>query len=403
MERCKRFSHKWLQLAMTLLLSSNAMAQSSQDQYPVQDTARAQYMEKAVKEHPRMQVPTPPYNYTVEDVTFTDAGTTLTYGATFTRPKGLASFPTVVLISGTSPSDRDYTGDGHKFFWVLADYLSNHGIAVLRIDDRGTAQTNGIYFTATTMDFAKDILAGVTYLHTRKDVDTARIGLVGHSEGGIIAPMTHNLAPGATKFTVLISPPIVGLRVINDYQSRAAFKRMYKDSDTLLAGRMRLHHYVVDNIPARAPTYDSLQKLLAWAVDTFYHTEDTALSRKLQVTPDAKGVETLNRSYKTFAKPWWLFILDYQPVTDIRKLQCPVLAIFGTKDTQVPPQPDYDLLKANLPANTYSEMLMIKDMNHFMQPDPGNGSYENYKQIPVTIMPEVLDKVATWINKLPSH
>lgn len=391
-----QFNLKYLLLIATALLTGRcALGQV----YPPQDVKRAAYMDSVRKVHPRVQVPTPPYHYTVEDVRFTDPGTGLTYGGTFTKPSGLKSFPSVVLISGTSPSDRDYTCYDHKYFWVLADYLSNQGIGVLRLDDRSTGETNGVYVMSTTMDFAKDILAGVTWLHTRTDIDTSRIGLVGHSEGGIIAPMTHMLAPAATKFLVLISGPITGLRYINSFQSRQQFALHYK-GDTLEA-RMRLHQYVVDNIPARAHDYPELQKLLAWAVDTFYRTEDTAIAARLRISNDARGVEEVNRSYKTFMKPWWLFILTYDPVTDIRLLDCPVLGLFGDKDQQVPPQQNYQRLKDNLPANPYSAVQMIPYMNHFMQPDSTTGSWENYEKIPVTVMPEVLNKVAAWINRLP--
>lgn len=379
---------------MVLLISLNALAQ-----YPAADSSRENWVKHLPATHKRLQIPTPPFNYTVENVRFTDSLTGLTYGATLTRPTNVKHFPTVVLITGTSPQDRDYTGGDHKYFWVLADYLSNRGIAVLRMDDRGFAETTGNYFTATTMDFAKDILAGVTFLHTRKDIDTNRIGLVGHSEGGIIAPMTYNLKPGSTKFLVVISGPFVGLRFINNFQSKQMYEKMYKN-DTLLAARMRLHSYVVNNIPMHAHDTAEMHKLLLHVVDTFYRTEDTAISRKLRVTNNEGGAYDLNRSYKTFLKPWWQYILTYDPLTDVHKLQCPVLGIFGDKDMQVPPVEDYNLLKANLPANRYSQVVMIKNMGHFMQED-STGNPENYPKIETTIMPEVLDKVATWINGLP--
>jgi pimeloyl-ACP methyl ester carboxylesterase len=365
-------------------------------QYPPADSSRASWV-KQLKQK-RTQIPTPPYHYVIENVCFNNNG--LTYGATLTKPTGLKSFPTVVLINGTSPQDRDYTCSNHKYFWVLADYLSNHGIAVLRMDDRGMGESTGNYYMATTRDFATDILAGVQWLHTRKDIDTARIGLIGHSEGGIIAPMTYTMSPGSTKFLVLICGPIVGLRYINRFQSRQQFEKTYK-SDTLVAAKMRLHGYIVDNIPAHAHDTGEMHQLLRHAADTFYATESPVISEKLRIKNNENTVVDLNRSYKAFLKPWWQYILDYNPLTDIHQLQCPVLGIFGEKDQQVPPVEDYNLLKANLPPNRFSEVIMMKNMSHFMQPDTADGSWDNYEKIETTIMPELLDKIANWINILP--
>ena len=98
-------------------------------------------------------------------------------------------FPAVILITGSGAQNRDEELLGHKPFLVIADYLTKNGIAVLRFDDRGTAMSKGNYVTATTLDFATDVEAAVLYLLTRKEIDQNKIGLIGHSEGGIIAPM----------------------------------------------------------------------------------------------------------------------------------------------------------------------------------------------------------------------
>lgn len=392
-----RYTRLFLQ-GMLLLGCLNVKAQS----YAPQDTARANFMKKVLEKHARTQIPSPPYQYTVEDVKFKDSVTGLQYGATLTKPIGKSSFPTVVLISGTGAQDRDYTAGGHKFFWVLADYLGNHGVGVLRMDDRNTGETNGVYALANSLDFAKDAYAGVKWLYTRRDIDTARIGLIGHSEGGILGPMVYKMNPAAVKFMVLACGPTVGLRAVNRLQTRAYFNNIYKQNDTLVNAYMRLHAAIVDHIPQEATDFEGLKILMNKAADTFYRTEDLSVSKRLRVSGGENGGEMLRSSFSAFLKPWWQFILPYDMVKDVKEIKSPVLGIYGDKDQQVLPIESMELLKTNLPKNKYSEVVMYKNMNHFMQPDTV-GDPKNYDHIPITIMPEVLVKIANWINGLPKH
>ena len=137
----------------------------------------------------RPQVPTKPYPYREEEVTYENKQQNVTLAATLTIPQGKGPFPAVLLITGSGPQDRDETLLGHKPFLILSDYLTRHGIVVLRTDDRGTAESTGVFSKATTADFATDVEAGVEYLKTRREVNLHKIGLIGHSEGGIIAPI----------------------------------------------------------------------------------------------------------------------------------------------------------------------------------------------------------------------
>lgn len=364
------------------------------------DSLRTNFMLKAAQKYPRIQIPKAPYNYTIEDIQYDDAATGLHYGATLTKPIGKKSFPTVVLISGTGPQDRDYTGGGHKPFWVLADYLSNHGIGVLRIDDRGTGQTTGMYMLSTSKDFADDIYAGVKWLYTRKDIDTARIGLIGHSEGGIIAPMVYKTAPSKIKFMVLASGPTVGLRVVNKQQSRDYFYGFFNQNDTLTNAYMRLHSYIVDRIPSEANDFESLKKLVNTAADVTYRSEPHSVSARLRVQGGENGGQMLYSSFGVFLKPWWMFILPYQPVKDLQGIKIPVLGIFGDKDKQVPPVESMKLLKDNLPLNKFTKVMMFDNVNHFLMPDT-SGDPKKYEQISITIKPEILVEMVNWINKLP--
>lgn len=320
--------------------------------------------------------------------------TGLTYGATLTKPIGVKSFPTVVLISGTGSQDRDYTAAGHKFFWVLADYLSNHGVAVLRVDDRSSGQTTGIFTQSTTQDLAKDALSAVDWLNTRTDIDHNRIGFIGHSEGGIIAPMAAGMAPKKINFMVLIGAPAVGLHRINYFQTEKAYAQTYKP-DSVLAAMMRLHQNIMRKIPDEAHNLTGINEVIKSALDTFYKKENPEMVKR--IIPDKNAYDRMFRSYHSFLSPWWQFVLAYNPVKDIAKLKCPVLAIYGNKDQQVPPEEDYALMKKNL-HHKRQLVLMMNDMNHFMQPD-ASGDPKGYEAIETTIEPELLEKITTWITQ----
>lgn len=392
------FKFRWLLTALVILSYQPLKAQ----QVLPADALRTDYMAKEIVKHPRQQIPKLPYKYTVENVEFDDAKTGLHYGATLTKPIGKNSFPTVVLISGTAPQDRDYTGGGHKPFWVLADYLSNHGIGVLRIDDRSTGQTTGMYMLSNSKDFAQDALAGVNWLYGRKDIDTTKIGLIGHSEGGIIAPMVYQMAPSKIKFMVMASGPTVGLRVVNTKQTQEYFYNQFKQNDSLTNSYMRLHQYVVDRVPGVAYDYESMKKLLSKAADSFYRSEGPALAQALHFDGGEKGGEMLFRSFGVFIKPWWLYILAYNPVKDIQSIKVPVFGIYGDKDQQVPPVESLKILKDNLPVNKFNKVMMYKNVNHFLMPD-SNGDPKKYQDIEITIKPDIMQDISEWINKLQEN
>src|SRR5579863_8430699 len=145
--------------------------------------------DEAILEPRRPQVPAKPYPYREEEVSYENKVQNVILAATFTIPQGTGPFPAVLLITGSGPQDRDESLLGHKPFLILSDYLTRHGIAVLRADDRGTGKSTGDFSKGTTADFATDVEAGVAYLKTRVEVNPHKIGLIGHSEGGVIAPM----------------------------------------------------------------------------------------------------------------------------------------------------------------------------------------------------------------------
>jgi len=173
----------------------------------------------------RPQMPKPPFPYKEEKVVYQNLDHSIQFGATLTLPPSEQDVPTVILITGSGQQDRDETIFGHKLFWVLADHLSRHGIAVLRVDDRGIGETTGDAKNATSADFAQDVLAGIAYLKSHKGIDVKRIGLIGHSEGGIIAPLVAHQSQDVAFIVSLAGVGVSGLELINA-QSRSAFVKM---------------------------------------------------------------------------------------------------------------------------------------------------------------------------------
>lgn len=186
-----------------------------------------------ISQNNRTQEPKTPFNYISEDVFFTNRTTdSVILAGTLTLPKSKKNPPVVILISGSGPQDRNEELMGHKPFLVLSDYLTNKGIAVLRYDDRGIGKSKGNFGTATTFDFASDVEAAIKYLKTRKDINHKKIGLVGHSEGGLIAPIVASQNKDVA-FTILLAGTGVNGRKVLESQSWEMAKQMGATEETL--------------------------------------------------------------------------------------------------------------------------------------------------------------------------
>ncbi|HZU28877.1 MAG TPA: alpha/beta fold hydrolase [Bryobacteraceae bacterium] len=333
----------------------------------------------AALERKRPQTPARPYPYRSEDVTYENKSAGITLAATFTVPQGKGPFPAVVLITGSGPQDRDESLLGHKPFLVLADYLTRHGIAVLRADDRGTAKSGGDFTSATTADFASDAEAGVAWLKTRSEGDPQRIGLIGHSEGGIVAPMVAARNPDVA-FIVLMAGPGVSLAQILVAQQRLILQA---------SGMSK------EEVDKKAEQQRAMLKLVREEKD------NAALEKKMKqqfagvVPDDQMGVQA-----KMIGSPWFRWLLDYDPAATLRKLTCPVLAINGEKDLQVPPQQNLPPIRTALEqgGNRDFEVDELPGLNHLFQ-TAKTGALSEYAEIEETISPVALDKISSWILK----
>jgi hypothetical protein len=334
--------------------------------------------DSAQLERKRPQMPVPPFPYKAEDVSYTNKAAGNTIAATLTLPQGKGPFPAVLLICGSGPHDRDETLLGHKPFWVLADALTRRGIAVLRADKRGIGKSTGNYATATTADFAADAEAGIDYLLTRPEVDAHRIGLLGHSEGGIIAPMVAATDSRVDFIVMLAGSGVPG--------------------DQIILEQGRLIALAAGSDLKQVEDAQTVQKKLFGITET---EKDPAMREKaLRDVLTAIGTPTaqIDGKVKTLTSPWFLYFLSYDPATALSKVTIPVLALSGEKDLQVPPAQNADAIKKALEAagNKHYEVDVLPGLNHLFQ-TAKTGSPSEYSEIEETMAPSVLTKIGDWI------
>jgi uncharacterized protein len=335
-------------------------------------------------ERRRTQNPVKPYPYRDEDVSYTNRAASITLAATLTIPPGNGPFPAVLLVAGSGRNNRDESLAGHSPFLVLSDYLTRKGIVVLRADKRGVGKSGGDYATATTSDFASDAEAGVAYLETRAEVDRHKIGLIGHSEGGVIAPMVAAADPNVAFIVLLAGSGVPGIDII-------------VEQTLLIAEASGQSHEEAEKNAAEE------RKILTLVEQ---EKDDAVLTKKLrEVLGDKIPEATLNNQLKALSSPWYREFIQYDPATALRKVKCPVLALIGEKDLQVPPNQNLPAIRRALEAggNKSFEVDELPGLNHLFQPAK-TGAPSEYGEIELTISPVALEKIASWIlNQAPTN
>jgi uncharacterized protein len=329
-------------------------------------------------ERRRPQEPKAPLPYGTRDVHYDNKESGFTLAATLTIPQGPGPFPAVLLISGSGKHDRDEALLGHKPFLILADQLTRRGIVVLRADKRGVGQSGGNYATATTMDFASDAVAGLAYLKTVPLVDAHRIGLLGHSEGGVIAPIVAAAHPADVAFIVLLAGSGVPGDQIIVAQTRliAAANGASADQAKAAAEQERELLDVVKKAGSDSDIEAELRTMLKGKV------------------PDSQ----IDSALAQVMSPWFRTFISFDPATALRKVKCPTLAIGGSKDLQVPAHENLAAIKSALEAggNKSVETVEYPGLNHLFQ-HAKSGSPGEYAEIEETMSPEVTEKVGSWI------
>ncbi|WP_182830351.1 alpha/beta hydrolase family protein [Tautonia rosea] len=340
----------------------------------------------------RPQHPEPPFPYAIEEVTFTNPNAKIQLAGTLTIPEGDGPFPAAVMVSGSGPQDRDETILGHKPFLVIADHLTRAGIAVLRFDDRGVGASEGDHASATSEDFATDALAAVRFLSDRAEIDPETIGIIGHSEGGVIGPMAAIKAPEEVGFLVLLAGTgVTGREIIlrqTDLIARASGL-----PDELVTYQVK----VLEELTARLDSGED-DAVDAEALEAFNRKLLESLSPEQRDAMDESEV-SLSLSNTELQRPWFRFFLSYDPRPTLRQVACPVLALFGEKDLQVDPAQNASEVEASLRegGNSKSRVMILPGLNHLFQRAESGAPLE-YGGIEQTIAPEVLNQMTEWIR-----
>jgi pimeloyl-ACP methyl ester carboxylesterase len=338
----------------------------------------------------RPQEPTKPYPYYEEKVNFNNTEASISLSGTFTRPIQKGKYPVVILISGSGRHDRDASMMTHRPFLVLSDYLTRKGIAVLRYDDRGFGESTGDFSEATTADFAKDVLSAVRYLKSRKDIDVNHIGLIGHSEGGIIAPMAANQTSDISFIVALAATGISGSEVAV-MQSKSL--RPFPVPDEVA---------FEENVKKSITIATSNQELAAKRKELSAHNKTylTPILKPLGAT-DENISKFIDNETETVLKPWNIYFFNYNPADEFEKLSIPVLSLNGNMDTQVDAITNQNAIRNALikGGNKNYKIVKLENMNHLFQ-ECKTGSMQEYKEIEQTISPIALKEVSNWILEI---
>lgn len=339
----------------------------------------------------RAQDPKPPFPYDVEEVTIQNASDRLTLAGTYTRPRGEGPFPAVVLISGSGPQDRDEAIMGHRPFLVLADHLTRAGIAVLRHDDRGVGKSTGNFAIATHNDFVTDTLSALAWLKTRKEVDAARIGLVGHSEGGLVAPIAAVREPDQIAFLVLLAGVGVPVEELLIRQAEDLQRATGADAATIArtaAAQRDLFKLLVKDVPA-SQLENELRELARKQAAELTEEERRAAGY---------SEEAMDAQIRTVMRPWFRTLLVYDPKPTLRQVKVPVLALNGSKDLQVAAKENLAGISDALAAGGNRQVTVreLPGLNHLFQTAP-TGAVAEYGSIEETFNPAALKMISGWI------
>jgi uncharacterized protein len=333
-------------------------------------------------ERPQEPRGAPPY--AEEQVRYENAAAHVRLAGTLTKPPGRGPHPAALLITGSGPHDRDETVAGHRPFLVLADYLTRRDIAVLRADDRGVGESTGDFAAAATDDFAADARAGFDFLRGRDDIDANRIGLIGHSDGAVIAPMLAAASADVAWIVMMAGPGVPG--------------------DRLLLAQADLIARAI-GVPRRVRSSSRRLNQAIYAV-VMGEPDDAAAQRKIaQVLEEHRGSlpdATLAAAEAQVARvtsPWFRSFLAHDPRPTLRRVKVPVLAVNGELDLQVPPRQNLPAIAAALEAGGNRDYAVVKlpRLNHLFQ-TARTGSPVEYETITETFAATALHVIGDWIG-----
>ena len=337
--------------------------------------------EKEPQQMARPQDPLPPFHYHIEEVTFVNEKEGNTLAGTLTIPEGEGPFPAMVLVSGSGQQNRDEELMNHRPFWVIADYMARCGIAVLRYDDRGMGGSGGDVYNSTSIDFSYDAEAAFDFLRNQKLIDASKVGILGHSEGGIINFMVAERRPEVAFLVSLAGPAVNGIEMLKEQQK------------AILRASGMTEEAIQFSSNANAQLFDIVEA-------SSNREEADSLMRQL-VQGWGYNEELTEQTVSEMTMPWMYYFLKYDPTEAIAQTQCPALLLNGSKDLQV-------IASQNLPAyekiiaehdKTNLTLREVPDLNHLFQ-HCETGSPNEYFTIDETISPEVLEMIVEFVKRI---
>jgi fermentation-respiration switch protein FrsA (DUF1100 family) len=339
----------------------------------------------------RPQEPIKPFPYYSEDITFENKKAGINLAGTLTLPNKEGVFPVVILISGSGPQNRNEELLGHKPFLVLSDFLTKNGIAVLRYDDRGIAMSKGDFKTATSADFATDVESAIAYLKTRKEINKNKIGLIGHSEGGLIAPMVASKSKDVAFIVLLAGTGIQGDSLLL-LQKKLIEEASGISKEDIQKGQL-LNRNVFD-IVNKSTSLEQLNSDL-----TIYFKQLLKDNPNTQKPAEMSDDDFVKLQVKQIASPWMQYVIKYNPAPALEKVKCPVLAVNGEKDLQVPPKENLEAINKALAkgGNKSVTTKELPNLNHLFQ-ECKTGSPDEYSTIEQTFSPIALTEILKWLQ-----
>ena len=339
----------------------------------------------------RPQEPQKPYSYYTEDVIFENKIEGIKLAGTLTLPNKTGVFPAVILITGSGPQNRDEEIMGHKPFLVLSDFLTKNGIAVIRFDDRGTNLSTGNFATATTANFATDVESAIEYLKTRNEINKNKIGLIGHSEGGLIAQMVASKYKDIAFIVLLASPGIEGDKTL--ILQANYINKMSGQSDVLIQKKANINSNMYEIVK-------NSNDIIQLKTDLTAYLKENIKDKDIFLIPqNMKEDDFINKTVNQIATPWFVYFIKFNPAIYLENVKCPILAINGEKDVQVLPKENLAGIKQALTkgGNENIKIMELPNLNHLFQ-ECKTGLPNEYGQIEQTFSPIAMELILQWIQ-----
>jgi len=339
----------------------------------------------------RPQEPEPPYPYIEQDVTFFSLDGDFKLGGTLTLPEGEGPFPAAIMISGSGSQNRDEEIFGHKPFKVIADHLTRKGIAVLRYDDRGVGESGGNPIGATSADFAKDARAAHIFLKYRMEIDDKEIGIIGHSEGGLIALILASDYDDIAFIVSLAGPGTKGSVILQDQTEHISMLSGLPEETIKQSAEVNTEIYSL------IEEYQDPEKGIS-EINTF--TRDFYVKEGEEEEVVDQIIDNIKQTINPSSYPWLRYFIMSDPAVYFTEIKCPVLALNGEKDCQVMAEKNVNAIVDGLTnaGNKNVTGKVFPGLNHLFQ-HADTGLPNEYGEIEETMSPEVLETISEWIRE----